>query len=100
MTIRKKSRMAFLTDVVRRLSQSRPVSRRYCEANGYELEAIYNVIRTQTNLQATYKRFNKGEYIVIPPVLDIDELCKQLQREEYLDAEMPKHELKRNEVKI
>lgn len=88
---------AFFKLVTDRLLSGKPISRRYASGHGYCLDALYSVIKKQTKIHVRIATHNKDDYIFN---WDADYNMKHMFIDNYLNAEMPKHELKRNEVKF
>jgi len=97
MSLTTKTKMGFYKRVMERLSEGKPISRRFCEMNKATIEEVFEVVRTQTKYNPRIVEWQKGDYIITWQE-NRDMFTDDIDR--WLSEEMPKHELKRNEVKM
>lgn len=87
----------FYKRVMARLSEGMPISKRFCDKNGYTMEDVFTLVKTQTKYNPRIVNWAKGDYILTREE-NRDMIRDEIDR--WLSEEMPKHELKRNEVKM
>ena len=93
----KTTKKAFYSKVFTRLMNGQPISSRFCNHHGFDIKDVYKLLKEQTKIYVRFISHNKGDYI-FNWYENYD--MRHMLIDDYLSREMPKHELKRNEVKI
>ena len=89
--------MEFYKRVMERLSEGMPISKRFCVNSGYSIEEVFELVKSQTKYNPRIVNWNKGDYILTWEE-NRDMITDDIDK--WFSEEMPKHELKHNEVKI
>lgn len=95
--LKRTTKKAFYSKVFDRLLSGRPISERYCEYHGFNIQDVYKLVKEQSRIYVRFISHNKGNYIFN---WHENYDMRQMFIDDYLGREIPKHELKRNEVKI